>query len=264
MLKIVVLVLIIIFVIDELVQRSIINGFYPFPLGLNYEKKFPEIKCSKTWKTDSIPKIIHQTAPRDKKKWHEKWFNCQKTWKKNFPDFEYILWTDEDLEEFIRTKFEWFYPTYMGYDANIKRIDAARYFILYEYGGIYADMDYECLQNFEEFLMVGKVSLGESLFRNNKFIMIEKYQNALISSPAKHPFWKHVIYNLELTMYIKPVVYATGPYIINKTSAENSDMINSLPYEYFYKGGFAKHHQTSVWIPSFMDKFVKLFYNVIT
>ena len=45
---------------------------------------------------DNIPHIIHQTAPADKSKWKQDWYICQESWKKNFPDWEYKLWTDED------------------------------------------------------------------------------------------------------------------------------------------------------------------------
>ena len=67
-----------------------------------------------SYNSGEIPKIIHQTAMSDKSKWHPVWKQCQKTWFEKFPDYEYMMWTDEDSEEFIRDEYPWFYETYMG------------------------------------------------------------------------------------------------------------------------------------------------------
>lgn len=67
--------------------------------------------------------------------------------------------------QLIAERFGWFLETYDGYHYDIQRVDAARYFILYEFGGtswcdmtpplrltnpiaskgVYADVDYELL-----------------------------------------------------------------------------------------------------------------------
>ena len=108
-----------------------------------------------------IPKIIHQTAPADKSKWNPEWYRCQETWKKYFPEPEYkhILWDDDDLANFIKSEYPTYYDIYTSYDKNIKRIDMARYFILYKYGGIYADMDYMCFKNFYDLVPNNKISI---------------------------------------------------------------------------------------------------------
>jgi len=171
-----------------------------------------------------IPKIIHQTAMSDKSKWHPVWEKCQKTWIENFPDYEYMMWTDEDSEEFIRDEYPWFYKTYMGYDRNIKRIDAIRYFILYHYGGIYADMDFECLKNFEHLLPVGKVCAAPG--PSPEFI--EKYQNAMIASPKHHDFWPRAWEYLEENKDEKNVIKATGPLLINTLAEKYPELFHPL------------------------------------
>jgi len=216
-----------------------------------------------------IPKIIHQTAPADKSKWHPIWHDCQKSWKEKFPGYEYKMWTDEDLDELIKTKYAWFYPTYKGYDLKIKRIDAARYFMLYEHGGIYADMDFECVNNFEHVLEQDKVSIAESPWKNGP--SGETHQNALMISPKGHPFWEKVFELLEKHKDNKDVLFTTGPRIIMEALNSATDgSVKSLPYEKFapqhdkeftssYEAGrktiappsdpsiFTRHHSTSVW-----------------
>jgi mannosyltransferase OCH1-like enzyme len=218
---------------------------------------------------EGVPKIIHQTAPADESKWHPVWKECQKTWKEKFPDYEYRMWTDEDLDELIRTKYSWFYDTYKGYDLKIKRIDAARYFMLNEYGGIYADMDFECLNNFEHILDKDKVSIAESPWKNGP--SGETHQNALMISPKGHPFWEKVFELLDKHKNNRDVLFTTGPRIIMEAmNSVNEGSVASLPYQKFapqhdkeftssYEAGrktitppndpsiFTRHHSTSVW-----------------
>jgi len=179
--------------------------------------------------TDEIPKIIHQTAPRDEKKWNPVWKPCQESWKRNFPTWHYQMWTDEDLDVFIRTKYPWFYPTYISYPQNIMRFDAARYFILYEYGGIYADMDFECVKNFEHLLPKGVAFAAETPWNT----WGEVYQNALMGSPKNHEFWKFVFLDLLMNKNNPSVLHATGPEVIHRVADENPDLFYPLDRKRF-------------------------------
>ena len=217
---------------------------------------------------EKVPKIIHQTAPADKSKWHPIWYHCQESWKKNFPNYEYKMWTDEDNENLIKTKYSWFYDTYKGFKHNISRVDSSRYFYLYEYGGIYADMDFECLKNFEHILPNGKVSIAETPYQSNPS---EEYQNALMVSPPKHPFWMCLILNMyENRESNDPIIVTVRP--VDKTIRENKDVVFTLEYKLFapehteeFKNlhdapehqmeninvktdAYTRHHGTAVWL----------------
>ena len=173
---------------------------------------------------EKIPKIIHQTAPADKSKWKDEWFICQKSWYKYFPEpeYKYIMWTDEDLDLFIKKEYSEFYNIYISYDLNIKRIDIARYFILYKYGGIYADMDYECYENFYHRIPQDKISIVESPYD------WEKLQNALMISPKEQKFWLKVIEESK-NRTKEHVLDATGPKLISDIYLKNENDINVLP-----------------------------------
>jgi len=209
--------------------------------------------------TNSIPKIIHQTAPSDKSKWHKMWPKCQESWIRNFPGWEYRMWTDEDLDEFMSSYYPDYYEMYTSYDVNIKRIDAARYFILREYGGLYADMDFECIKNFESLLPPDKVSVAESAYEG------EGFQNALMASPRAHPFWDCVIDDLVKHSRDSHVHFATGPQVIVRVNILKPEMVHPLPvdafgavtkpyYQYLQEtfdrtneNVYAVHHGTCVW-----------------
>lgn len=218
-----------------------------------------------------IPKIIHQTAPADESKWPPTWKLCQKTWKEKFPSWEYKFWNDEDLENLIKEDYSWFYPTYKGYDQQIKRVDAARCFMLHKYGGMYADMDYECINNFEHLLPGDKVSIAESPYKNDGREDTETHQNALMISPKGHPFWERVFEVLEEKKNDNVVVYATGPYVIIKSIKGLEHYVNTLAHDLFApshtevfkraqfenynqlplienKNVFARHLGTGVWV----------------
>jgi len=183
----------------------------------------------------------------DKSKWHPSWEKFQSSWRSNFPDFEYRFWTDEDSEELIRSKNEWFYECYKSYNENIKRVDASRYFILHEFGGIYADMDFECVKNFWDKLPQEKISFAES-----GGISVSRVENALMASPRGHKFWDFLFAKLEDAKN-KSVFEATGPIFLDRCIDQylgTDDFLNILPRNQFSLGGKGKHaihHQTGVW-----------------
>lgn len=203
---------------------------------------------------NNIPKIIHQTAPYDKTKWKKEWYSCQETWIKYFPqpEYKYIMWNDEDLENLILNDFSWYYNIYKSYKQNIQRIDIVRYFILYKYGGIYADMDYMCMKNFYDLLPSDKISISESPYKNN-----EHLQNALMISNKNNIFWLLVINEAIVRKNSRSILFSTGPQLISDIYSLNEEMVNVLPYnlynppkdsiEFSNKDIIAKHLGSCSW-----------------
>ena len=149
----------------------------------------------------TIPRIIHQTwkdstVPDDlfKPEWIATW--------ESLPGFEYRLWTDKDNRELIANSYSWFLPTYDGYDCDIKRVDAARYFILLKYGGIYADLDFVLLKSLEPYLATTDLLLS--------FESHDGVGNALMGACPGHPLMLRAISTLESTKHLH-VLQATGP-----------------------------------------------------
>jgi mannosyltransferase OCH1-like enzyme len=220
-----IIILVLIFVL--IIFNSINEGFYDFKnLPDKYKNMIDDINKVPV---SGIPKIIHQICPRDKKRWVDKWYIGYETWKKHFPEPEYthMLWFDDELEEIIKSDFPWFLDVFRNYDKNIKRIDMVRPFILWKYGGIYADMDYVCYKNFYNQLPPDKVSTPESPYKENEFI-----QNALLISPPKHNFWLLVI-DEAFNRKNMHVWAATGPQLFSFLYYNHPDMLNILPYELY-------------------------------
>lgn len=97
-----------------------------------------------------IPRILHQT-------WKtrvvpEKWRGARESWLEAHPRWEHRFWTDRDLDRLVRRRAPGFYPFWKEYPNPIQRVDAARYLILHEYGGAYADLDMVCLRPLDDLL----------------------------------------------------------------------------------------------------------------
>jgi hypothetical protein len=169
------------------------------------------------WKTKNIPEGVYT-------KWHLKF-------KELFPEPEYkhMLWTDENAREMIKNDFPFFLQAYDNYEFGIQRADAARYFVLYKYGGLYADLDYEPLVNFWQHLPKDRVALVESPYLYN-----EKSQNSLMSSPIADPLWNET-FALLIERKDKPVLQATGPMFLDALMKRVTEPFNLLPCENFQR-----------------------------
>ena len=57
------------------------------------------------------------------------------------PDYTYHLYTDEDMDNFVKETYPLVYPYYNQLNIIVAKVDFWRYLVLYRYGGIYLDMD---------------------------------------------------------------------------------------------------------------------------
>ena len=92
-----------------------------------------------------IPKVIHQIwlgSP-----YPEKYVALRDTWLALNPGWEYKLWMEEDIIA-LKLVNKKQYEKAKNYG---ERSDIARYEILYRFGGLYIDTDFECLRSFDVF-----------------------------------------------------------------------------------------------------------------
>lgn len=176
-------------------------------LGQAPRKPFPR-KLFQTWKSK-------EDIPRKMAYWSS-------TWKDKNPSYEYILWDDADNLAFVKEKFPWFLPTYQGYDVEIKRADAIRYMFLYTYGGIYVDMDFECLKPLDELLdtysnydiILGSIDVG---VKRDAWHLSNNIPNAIMISKPGCEFWIDILKSLQLRAKTQQRVESTtGPIVLKE------------------------------------------------
>jgi mannosyltransferase OCH1-like enzyme len=115
------------------------------------------------------------------------------------------------MRALIEDCFPWFLSIYDNYSTNIQRADASSYFILYFYGGIYADLDYKPFVNFWRDIPPDRVSLIESPYMYNKQV-----QNSRMASPKEDQFWKITFDLLQERHEAEDILYSTGPVLVDE------------------------------------------------
>ena len=188
-----------------------------------------------------IPKRIHQTwkstnIPHQFVRW-------VKTWSQHHPDWEYWLWTDENARKLISERHPSLLSTFDGYDLPVKKADALRYVVLYEYGGIYADLDMEALTSLEPLALKYSCFIGQEPYEHP--ILDSNFQelviNALMGCKPYHPFFKILIDNLPTYSTMWHVLDSTGPHFMTAMYRKYSNSpqfrehnVYITPSEYFY------------------------------
>lgn len=186
---------------------------------------------------DPVPRCIHQTWKTTEVPDRYKAF--QKTFLDHHPHWEYKLWTDEDNDKLIEEHYPWFLDMYRSYPHNIQRVDAARYFIMYHYGGVYADLDMQCLTPLDPLVdQIGGVILGQEGQTHSNGT--QRIGNAILFSSRHHPFWLHVFQSLmenhkfSNTQKIGTVFITTGPSFLHEVYLKYPQGITVMPAVSFY------------------------------
>jgi hypothetical protein len=108
---------------------------------LNAHTKFLEREIYTKPVINKIPKIIHQIWV-GKKEIPPKYITFMEGWKKLHPDWEYKLWTDQDIDSFPWEDKD----TFLKAKNPAMKGDIWGYEIIYKYGGVYIDCDMECIR----------------------------------------------------------------------------------------------------------------------
>lgn len=183
-----------------------------------------------------IPKIIHQIwlgSPVP-----EKFDLFRNSWEKMHPDWEYKLWTDKDIEALTLQNESCYYAA-VNYG---ERSDIARYEILYQFGGVFVDIDMESLKSIDILnhcfdFFAGMEPPADAPFLHRFFIV----NNGVIGSIPQHPILKHVLNEIEHFRYQNDVVKRTGPLFFTDAIVDlldSTEFVNViLPTSYLFPFG---------------------------
>jgi mannosyltransferase OCH1-like enzyme len=192
-----------------------------------------------------IPKTIHYCWLSGDP-FPEKIQRCMETWRKNLSDYEFVLWNFSrfDINSSIWVKQAFTAKKYAC------AADYIRLFAVYNYGGVYLDMDIEAVKPFGN-LLNRNIMLG---YEDNE----QRVEAGCFGAEKGHPFIKGCLDYYSNREFKEPLIL---PIIMQNVlnasfSGENHDI---LPSEYFsaksYVTGAVKktentrtiHHYTGSW-----------------
>ncbi|HEV2916999.1 MAG TPA: glycosyltransferase [Candidatus Babeliales bacterium] len=208
-----------------------------------------------------IPKIIHQIwlgSPVPSIYQH-----CMQSWIDHHPDWHYKLWTDENVHE-ITLYNKKFYDEAQNYGT---KSDILRWEILYQYGGLYVDVDYECFRSFDLLHHIYDFYTGIQPL-DTQMVQLGA---ALVGSRPGHPILEHCIMTIKDHWHLKGAPKKTGPVHFTQSfyaqAGKNGSIDIALPPFYVYplgcrekvqnnsrerwikQGSFAIHWWSKSWMP---------------
>ena len=216
--------------------------------------------CSVTQsKSLKIPKIIHQIWLGSE--FPEKYKLFQQSWIKHHPDWEYKLWQEADIEK-LPLHNRALYDAARNYG---EKSDIARYEILYMFGGLYVDTDYECIKPCDIFHYSYDFYIGiQPLDTNSAQLGI-----GLIGAAPGHQLLNYAIKGLPASaQQTQQIVVKTGPFYFTRIFCLYARQVPGItiafPATFFYPRGynqsfeervnwlkpesFAVHHWAGSWL----------------
>lgn len=192
--------------------------------------------------TKNIPLIIHQTWITKNPK--GKFKRASNSWKELNPEFEHIIYDDNECTEFISKHYPQYIKFYNELKLPVQKADIFRYLIIHKYGGVYTDMDTKCLKPIKEILNAPMVVGIEYLPEHNKGVtqIIQWFFASVPGNPAfieiiekvKHRHKIMKTYGSFIPLLLdgrrvfqkdEETLWLTGPYIF-------SDVVLNIPEEY--------------------------------
>lgn len=177
------------------------------------------------WKTAEVPSV---------------WREFAASWRKHNPDWEYRLWTDRDVERYVTKRYPDLRESYAGLSYGIQRADLARYLILHGCGGVYADLDVECLCPLSE-LVGGRhfIACSEPAEHARWLGHQELIGNAFLASRPFHPLLEDVVEEITRNPHVitfhHEVLATTGPLMLTRViRGRQKDDVTVLPSRVAY------------------------------
>jgi glycogenin glucosyltransferase len=157
--------------------------------------------------TPLVPLVVHQIwlggpFPATYHTWQE-------SWRRAHPQWEYRLWTDADLGNFPHSEDHRSHLLALMDNAGswVEKSDVLRLDVLYAFGGLYVDTDFECLRPFDS--LHHRFAFFAGLSNTGTVELC----NGLMGSAAKHP----LVGRLITSMKVEPSPVPTAMDIIGRS-----------------------------------------------
>ncbi len=143
------------------------------------------------WKTRKIPKQVAGIV---------------KSWSHHSPQLQHWFWTEDSLKYFGKERLN-YYNKMLSLSNKKKKqplidMETLRFFILYEYGGIFSELDFELLKSLNSDILSHPCIIAQEPQVTSLLLPDEQFSGKPLASDAiilcrpKHPFIKFVINKL--------------------------------------------------------------------
>lgn len=195
------------------------------------------------------------------------------------PDFEYLFFNDEQVNEFIEENFREYRDIFYSFRYPIQRYDFFRYLAVYHFGGFYLDLDILLSENLSDLIENSCVFTFEKITVNNylktEYNMDWDIGNYAFGAVQGHTFIRTIIENCvraqthsewaeimlkSIHWFFRKDAYVlctTGPGLVSRTYAENRHIQSTVkilfPEDIYDRrywnlfGRYGVHIMTSSW-----------------
>lgn len=174
-------------------------------------------------------------------------------WRRFHPEWKYRLWGADDLpplrNQDLYDRAEEICPEHVGQF----RSDIVRYELLYRFGGVWVDVDFECLKPIDDLVRVDGLRAFVA-WVNRDFV-----NNAIMGSTRQHRFVRSLIDGLPASVAAHPGKaprVVSGPRYLTPMWKADGDDVKAFPAPLFYpylwdelrrgsqkfRGSYAVHH----------------------
>ncbi|XP_053408032.1 uncharacterized protein LOC128559701 [Mercenaria mercenaria] len=186
------------------------------------------------------------------------------------PNLTYYFWTKKSARNLISLRQPDLLSTWDNYPLVINKADALRYVLLYEFGGVYVDLDMKCMRPLDRATIKYACILTPEPFEHSAILFKIPFllSTAFMMCRPKHPFMKQAILSLQEFSRRRNMLAIAGPLFLttmfkryNKFQPGDefrmkTDFESNSPY--FYKGSLRQDHNNAVYVANtlyFMSSF---------
>lgn len=185
---------------------------------------------------EAIPRVVHVTwKTRTLPDWGA---DCVATFGRRHADYELRIWSDEDVAALVAAADDAaLAATYARLPCGAARADLARLLILRAHGGVYADLDVQCVRRLEPLLSAYDGRRAAVVGREASH---GRVGNAVLLSCRGHALWGEALNELvaraarTTTWTSEAVCEITGPGLVTAAVARTTSDVDVLPVDAFY------------------------------
>ncbi|KAI8892286.1 nucleotide-diphospho-sugar transferase [Globomyces pollinis-pini] len=147
-------------------------------------------------------------------------WNYLESWKTYNPDYHHVYYNDKDMEDFIHQHYRPYFSYFISL-APVYRSDFFRYLIIQHFGGIWSDIDTECLKPFDHWLSLSEGNKVRAIIAVELdgtgpivdwFSLKLQFVQWTFAAVPYHPLIQHVINHILYRGYLKPLT--AGPHTV--------------------------------------------------